>query len=116
MTTREELIRRLEGGEVGFDIGIEISNALFDPCPDDLRLLCVRASGGSLDSALALVARVRPGWYWMIDGSLQTSTEACLTDGSVPSSEVREEVNRFFGRAPTECGARLAALLEAEGV
>lgn len=68
----------------------------------------------SLDAAIALVEKVLPGWYMMIDGSLMTSFEVSLTDSSVPSAEVREDVSRFFARGKTLPLAILAALLRSK--
>lgn len=68
----------------------------------------------SIDAAKALLDEYLPGWYMMIDGSLMTSFEVSLTDSSVPSAEVREDVSRFFARGKTLPLAILAALLRSK--
>lgn len=88
----------------------EISETFFDPVTLEEQPPPPSYSS-SIDAAIFLVQKTLPGWYMMIDGSLMTSCEISLTDSRTPSREVREDVDRFFARAPTIPLALIAALL-----
>lgn len=123
MTT--DLVKRLEAGDASFEIGIEVSNVMFDDCPADARLLCVQAVQGCLNSAVALVERVLPGWrkglrqHEDIEGDGWTawveSPNYRVTHWNA-GDEDRSDVVGIYrtGDAPTAAAAIIAALLKAE--
>lgn len=132
MTTLTNLIERVERaeeGSAGLDLAIykalnpedatlkKWSNVRADMSAEEeehwaSRFLDLPRHTASLHAAIALVEKVLPGWYMMIDGSLMTSFEVSLTDSRAPSSEIREDVNRFFARGKTLPLAILAAFGE----
>lgn len=111
------LIERLEAAEVGSrELDVLMARAVGGTVIDG-KFETVASWGNvaavttSVDAALALVAEKLPGWYRMVDGG--RSHEVSLTDGSVPSAEVREDVSRFFATHDSEPIATILAVLKA---
>ena len=115
----EQLAARVEAGEtdryLDADIALQVGWSVHagDNWIGPYGEIAVPEWTTDLRAVSALQKRLLPEWYLMLDGSLKGRVEACLTDGSVQTKEVCEDVNRFFGHAPTETAARLAAILRA---
>lgn len=124
MTDTQELLRRLEGGEVGREIDAEIGwliggwrDEVIVPSADVLAKAIVNAGlnvpyySTSLDAAIALVERARPGWRWLIE----------YDDHRGPSygAQIKEHGEDWSITkrclAATPAAALIAALLRAEG-
>lgn len=126
-----ELIEKLERGEVGREIEVAIYRLLHMP-PEDTKwdLVASRMSTDelwdwisyfrsewvnvttSLDAAIALVERVRPGWVMSIDNA-GDGCSALLLDRE--QARNTGAATPFKGSAPTLATALIAALLKAEG-
>jgi hypothetical protein len=106
---RKELIERLERGEVGNDLAVSISLVLFPAGhPDRDGVSYVRrAVQGSLDAAVALCERVRPGVWHVASAHLDDPAWAMLCPAGWDAD--------VEARAPTPAAALVAALLRAEG-
>lgn len=110
-----ELIARLEGGETGRDLdailwytlvekpepGDKIDKDMIDRWPHFTT---------SLDAAVALVERVRPGWRWSCGLGPSAAMATIYNPDAGPMSD-----DRWKAVAPTPAAALLAALLRAEG-
>ncbi len=118
--TRNELIQRLEAGEVGREIDAAVGYLFPESYTGDygepMISLDVGRVSTSLDAAVALCERVRPGVWREMRGPRSTLSEHTL---ETMTSEWRV-VFQFKGRpytavgdAPTLAAALLAALLKA---
>lgn len=107
MTNTQELVKRLEAGENTFDLEQAIGNH-FHPNQADIWPNYIN----SLDAALALVERVRPGWTIACIGQDDYKQWHCeLCEGHQTSYD-RVVITMTFA---TPAAALIAALLKAEG-
>lgn len=142
MTTTTDLVKRLEAGETGREIEVAIFHALSSAqMPASIAIDSVDAQWNwlsyfhsgwtgittSLDAAVALVERVKPGWRkgfrqhddiegdgwfaWLNSPDYRTE---CYAAGGETRTSVASGT-RFNADAPTPAAALIAALLKAKG-
>lgn len=103
--TAEEIVERLERGETYFGVDEidKLALSVLGPTASiaDTQLFLDAMKRGSLDAAIALVERVRPGAIWQVMSSDKTAL------ANVDSVTVQVA-------APTPAAALIAALLKAE--
>lgn len=135
MADMQELIARLEAGEVGPDLDASICVLLQYGGPNSNGATNVRTDGDwegdllfehgsdeccnpipavttSLDAALALAERVLPGWVWMVESHRDGRATAWLSEFNAYG-----EGEQVLGNSPTLalCIAILKAKAQGEG-
>lgn len=95
----KDIIKRLESGECGDPIAMDICTLFIDrPDYPSLGFAVVRACNGSIDAAVSLVGHLLPGWLWRV-ATCHVSDDAWV----IPDFNDPKHSKRLLKELPQEC-------------